>query len=158
MEEAKILKGAGAIFKDKDHKITWLLVRYDKSGDWVVPETRAAKKESSVSSIIRLMGESMGMRVRVLEEAGRSHSRTKVGNRTVHVSTIYYVIMYKAGEELLGFAEAEWFTLAQAVRKLRTQTEKKMLRNAQVIYKKWKKERDARRKKNRLLEAAAKNA
>lgn len=127
------LVGAGITYRKGKGKREWLLVRTDESADWEIPKTRVSRKESSVSAVIRMMGEDAGMRARVLEEVGRSNTDEKINGVLVLQSTIYYLVRHMGGEEVLGFSDMKWFLGPQASRVLSTKRERNMLKKASEL-------------------------
>jgi len=49
-------------------------------------------------------------------------------------------------KDIIGFPDANWFDYSQTVKKLSSKREKTMLKEARGVYKKWKKERKAKKK------------
>lgn len=133
MNNTKLMRklvGAGITYRRDKSKKEWLLVRTDQDADWEIPKTRVSRKESSVSAVIRMMGEDAGMRAKVLEEVGRSNTGEKINGALVPQSTIYYLVRHMGGEEVLGFSDMKWFLGPQASRVLATAREKNMLKKA----------------------------
>src|SRR4030065_468676 len=98
------------------------------------------KTESSVRAVIRMTGEQGGMRVRVLEEAGRYNSTYVNSGRQISQRLIYYLMLNKSDSgESIGFDEASWLEYSQAIKKITSKKEKEILRQAKKIYREWEK-------------------
>lgn len=136
-KDEQMISGGVIVSKRKDG-FSWLLVKMEKDSSWEIPKTKVRRGESSVSSIIRLMGEAGGMKVRVLEEAGRALGKGNLNGKGVNQRYIYYLIAQKGPYQDLGFAELDWFTYSQAVRRLDTR-DARMLRLAKGVLVDWQK-------------------
>ena len=81
-----------------------------------------------------------GMNARVLEEAGRITTVATINGKSIPQKTYYYLLIHKAGGEILGFQDFVWLEYGKAVKKLELKREKEMLRSAKDVLKKWEKE------------------
>lgn len=138
-----ILVGAAVVFKKVKNKPVWFLVRQKEESDWELPKTTARRGESSVRSVIRMMGEQAAMNVKVLEEVGRSGGAALVAGNTIPQRTIYYLMICKDAKEVLAFVESDWLDYSKAVRKLKSKKDLNMLKGARDLLK----ELDKKKKK-----------
>jgi hypothetical protein len=146
VKQKLILVGAGVIYKKVKDKPVWFLVKQKEDSDWELPKTTARRGESSVRSVIRMMGEQAAMNVKVLEEAGRSGGAALVGDQTIPQRTIYYLIYCKEAKEILAFVDSEWFEYQKAIKKLKNKKDISMLRSARDLLKEIDKKRKAKKK------------
>ena len=136
----QITIGGAIVFRENRGKRQFLLVKTKEDGDWEIPKVVVRKGESSVRSVIRLMGEQGGMTVRVLEEAGRSTGTTILNGKSIPQKYYYYLMLQKGGSsELIGFIEFKWLEYAEAVKKVPLKREKDMFNQAREVLKLWEK-------------------
>jgi ADP-ribose pyrophosphatase YjhB (NUDIX family) len=135
--------------KSRGKKKKWFLIKKNKEGGWDFPSATVRKGESSARASIRIMGEKGGMSVQVLEEAGRAGGATTVKDKTYPLRHIYYLLRVKSEEgEAIGFAEAGWFSYANAIRKL-SKREQQMLRQAREELREWEKRQEEKKEENK---------
>lgn len=145
MDKNSVLVSGSVVVRDLRGKEKWFLIKGEE--EWEFPKVVVRKGESSVRAALRIMGEKGGMTTRVLEEAGRAGGVTTVGGRTLPQRHIYYLMLTKENpNEAIGFEESMWLDYAHALKKVATKREKGVLKDARGIYKKWKEEREKRRK------------
>jgi len=149
MKEQVLLVAASTLYKKRGDEITWFLVKNKADGDWEIPKTIARTGESSVRASVRSMGEQGGMRIKVLEEVGRHGGAAKVNNKVMTQRVIYYLMVHKDGDEVLGFVESGWFDYSAALRKLSTKRDKDMLKSANIL------QVEVRERKRKKLAAVA---
>ncbi len=149
MPEQIHLVAASALYKKAGDDVEWFLINEGTDG-WQVPKSIARSGESSVRAAIRSMGEQGGMRVKVLEEVGRHGGAAKVGSRILTQRVIYYLMIHKDGNEVLGFAETGWFDHTSALRKVTNKRDREMLKDARALL------MEIRAKKKKAKEALAK--
>ena len=148
MDKNLVLISGAIVYRYQNDKVEWFLVRHQDTNEWEIPKVTVRKGESSVRAALRIMGEKGAMTTRVLEEAGRAGGTTTLNGKTVPQRYIYYLMVLKlSSKEPIGFQSYEWFEYPKAIKKLSSKRETSMLRDAKDTYKKWKKERKARRKK-----------
>ncbi|OGM26876.1 hypothetical protein A2627_05690 [Candidatus Woesebacteria bacterium RIFCSPHIGHO2_01_FULL_39_28] len=116
----------------------WFIVRQNSSSDWIIPKASVRKGESSVRTSIRIMADLGGMRAKVLEEVGRANGTITINTKAVAQKHIYYLMVQKSAGEPVGFSETQWLDYAKAVKKLSLIRDKKMLKLAREVLKKWK--------------------
>ena len=145
------LVSAALVYKKDGSDTLWFLVKDKEDGDWEIPKTVARSGESSVRASVRAMGEQGGMRIKVLEEVGRHGGAAKVGDKIVTQRTIYYLIAHKEGQEVLGYAGAEWVEHSAALRKVGAKLDREMLKDARALLT----EIRAKKRKKREAERAA---
>ena len=147
MNKNTILVSGAVLFREQSGKIQWFVTEQPEGGNWEFPKVVVRKGESSVRAILRVMGEKGGMTTKVLEEAGRIHGVKTLNNKTQPQKQIFYLMILKSGsKESIGFSEYQWLEYSRASRKLVSKREKTMLKNAREIYKKWKKERQNKKR------------
>lgn len=135
MKQKLILVGAAIVYKKVKDKPVWFLVKQKEDSDWEIPKTSARRGESSVRSVIRMMGEQAAMNVKVLEEVGRAGGAALVGGQTIPERKIFYLMYCKEAKEILAFVDFIWLDYAKAVRKLKTKKEQSMLKAAKDLLK-----------------------
>ena len=133
------------IFRDSRGKRQFFVVKMGEEDKWELPKVTVRRGESSVRASIRLINETAGMNVRILEEAGRSTGATVVGGKSVPQRHYYYLMLYKAGGEVLTFTKYEWLEYAQAFKKLELKREKEVLKSGRDIMKEWEKGKTKKR-------------
>lgn len=146
-----VLISSPIIFKQRKGKAPhWFIVKQKEEGSWELPKVMARKAESSVRAGIRMMGEKGGMSIKVLEEAGRAGGVTSINDKTLPKRELYYLAWLKSESgEPVGFAKSGWFEYANAVRKLASKRERKMIKKARKVYRKWKKEKQKEKQKEK---------
>ena len=135
MKQKLILVGGAVIYKKVQGKPVWFIVRQKEDSDWEIPKTTARRGESSVRSVIRMMGEQAAMNVKVLEEVGRSGGAVLIGQNTIPQRTIYYLLICKEAKEVLSFLEFAWLDYARAVKKLKSKKDQSTLKAARDLLK-----------------------
>jgi len=137
-----LLVGVAVVFnRDNRGKPRWFVIRQTADGEWELPKMAVRRGESSVRSVIRAMGEQGGMKVKVLEEVGRSGGAVTVNGKVVSQRYLYYLMLEKGGGEVLGFEQYDWLDYPKAVRKLVTKRDKQMLMTARDMVKEMEKKK-----------------
>lgn len=146
-----VLIGCAVIFKGEGKQRKWLITKKKEDSDWELPRQKARKKsESTAKAAIRLAGEQLGMRAKVLEEAGRAGGVTTVNNETKPQRTLYYLMVLKSSDgEVIGYKEHLWLSYAAAVRKLSSKRDRQMIKAARHELKAWQKREEERKKKEK---------
>jgi hypothetical protein len=145
MKEKLILTSASMVYKETRKGTLWFLVK-TKDSDWEIPKTNARRGESSVRAGIRMMLDQAELKARVLEEVGRFSGAIKVGDNPVSQKTLYYLMVFETGGEVIGFEEYDWFDYKKALRTLKSKREIQMLKKAKVLKKELDKETERKRK------------
>ncbi len=135
MKQKLILVGAAVVYKKVKDKPVWFIAKVKEDSDWEIPKTNARRGESSVRSVIRMMGEQAAMNVKVLEEVGRHGGAALVGGNTIPQRTIYYLMVEKEANEVLSFLDFDWVDVAKGVRKLKSKKDIAMLKAARDLLK-----------------------
>ncbi len=130
-----LMIGAAIIYTKERAGDFWFLCKNNSDSDWELPKAIVRRGESSVRSVIRIMSEQGGMRARVIEEIGRASSTTSVNNRLVPQKTIYYLMLQKGEDNVIGFAQYEWFPFEKALRRLSSKKDQAMLKAAKQMVK-----------------------
>lgn len=146
MKEKILLVGGAVVYRKANGKTTWFIVKQKVDGDWELPKTTARRGESSVRAVIRAMGEQGGMRAKVLEEVGRSGGAAMIGGKTVPQRNLFYLMINKEGQEVLGFADYQWLEYGKAIRRLASKKDQGMLRGARDLLKKLEAEKKKKKK------------
>lgn len=136
MKSNGTLVSGGVILRERGKKREWLLVKQTLDSDWELPRVNVRRGESSVRAVLRMSSEQGGMNVRVLEEAGRFNAQVKVSGKEITKLHIYYLMLQKAGTEMIGFADGEWHEYLRASKKLKSKRDQTMLKQAKDVYKK----------------------
>lgn len=147
IDENLVIISVSALFKEKNGKRQWFVVRQSEEEGWELPKVLVRKRESSPKAVIRLMGEDGGISAKILEEAGRAGGVTTVNGKVLPQRHIYYLMRYDhSAGEVLGFDEYDWLEYARAVSRLFSKRDKLMLKLAKKELIKWKKEREKLKK------------
>ena len=136
----EMLVGGAVVFKEGRNKNLFLLVK-NSEGDFEILKSIVRRGESSVRSVIRYTSEQGSMNTRVLDEVGRNTGAGIVNNKSVTYKYIYYLLLYKAGAEIMGIGDTSWFDYQTASRKLKLKKEKDILKIASSMVKEWQKKR-----------------
>src|SRR5258708_3508798 len=135
MKQKLILVGGAVVYKKTKDKPLWFMVKQKENSDWELPKTNARRGESSVRSVIRMMGEQAAMNVKVQEEVGRSGGAALVGGITIPQRTIYYLMLCKEANEVLSFLDFDWLEWGKAIKKLKSKKDIAMLKAARDLLK-----------------------
>lgn len=139
----EVLIGGAIIFKENKSKKFYLLSK-NSEGDWEIPKTTVRRGESSVRSVIRYTTEQGNMNTRVLDEVGRLSVANTINNKVVTQKTIYYLLYFKAGAEIMGMGEINWFDYLNSVRKIKNKKELNLIKTANTMVKNWEKNKKKR--------------
>jgi hypothetical protein len=134
----EVLVGAAIIFKEGKGKKLFLLTK-NINGEWEIPKTTVRRGESSVRSVIRFTTEQGNMNARVLDEVGRLAGTTIVNSKSINQRTIYYLMFYKAGAEVMGLGDSSWIDYQSGTKRLKIKKEKDFLKKANEMVKEWSK-------------------
>jgi len=143
MKQKLILVGSAVIYRKTKDKPVWFVVKQKEDSDWELPRTTARRGESSVRSVIRMMGEQAAMNVKVLEEVGRAGGAALIAGKTIPQRQIYYLLVCKEANEVLSFLDYDWLDYAKAVKKVKSKKDISMLKVARDMVK----ELDKKKKK-----------
>jgi hypothetical protein len=135
MKQKLILVGGAVVYKKVKDKPVWFVVKQKENSDWEIPKTTVRRGESSVRSVIRMMGEQAAMNVKVQEEVGRSGGATLIGGQTIPQRTIYYLLVCKEANEVLTFLDFDWLDYAKALKKIKSKKDQTMLKAAKDLLK-----------------------
>lgn len=132
-----MLVGGAVVFK-RAHggHAEWLLVDEEEKG-WEIIKAVVRKDESSVRAVLRVMGEQGGMSCRVLEEVGRIEDTLEVNGKKTNRKIIYYLVLSKGGDELMGFGKSAWLDFGLALKRVSWEKEKVILKQARLEFEKW---------------------
>lgn len=145
MKEKIVFVGIPIVAKRGSEGPSWFLIK-EEDGGWEFPKSIARKGESSVRAAIRCMAEQGGIRLKVLEEAGRAGGAVRLDKKVVTQKHLYYLGESKDEGQELGFQQWGWFPHTKALRMLEGKREKEMLKEAKKIFKEVLKARALRRK------------
>ncbi len=132
-----LVAGAAVFRKAKNGRVTWFLVKDSQTKRWELPKALVRKGESSVRTILRVMGEQGGMNCKIIEEAGRIEDETEVNGKKTPRRIIYYLVLEKSAGEVLGYEEYTWADFSSALKKLGWGKEKTILKNAKKELEIW---------------------
>jgi len=133
LKEKLTITSTPCVFRKKEGKIEWFLVKHEKTGDWELPKSTAKPTESSVRTSVRLLLENAGLSGKVLEEIGRSGGAARVGGKIVSQRIIYYLMLHKEGGDPLGYVETEWTPHAVAIKRIKTKRDIQMLKDGKAL-------------------------
>lgn len=137
----KLIAGA-ATYRKKNGKTEWLIVKEEEDGSWILPKGDVRRGESSVRAVLRSLSENMGIRSKVLEEAGRATVSTTINGQPSVQKFIFYLLQQREAEKKSDhYAEENWLSYSQARRSLGLEREKRILRQANDVLKVWRKEK-----------------
>jgi len=144
MKNQVLISGA-VIVRPQKKGNKWFIVKNPTDGSWELPKIIVRKTESSVRAALRMIGEQGGLRVRVLEEAGRYNATVNNSGRVISQRYLYYLMLHRADSgESIGFEEPTWMEYGVAAKKLASKKERKILRGAKDEYRQWLKNRKKR--------------
>jgi len=135
MKAKEILIAGATVYKKLDDKVLWFIVKQSDENGWEIPKTTVRRGESSVRAVIRQMGEQGGMRTKVLEEVGRNIASATLNGKIVPQRYIYYLMLQRGDNEVLGFVEYDWVDFNKAMKKVENKKEQKILEKAREIMK-----------------------
>ena len=136
----EILIGGTVVFKEGKGKNLFLLTK-NSDDEWDILKSTVRRGESSVRAVIRFTSEQGNMNTRVLDEIGRASGAGTVNNKSVTYKYIYYLMLFKAGAEVMGVGDISWFDYQTASKKLKLKREKDILKTASEMVKEWEKKR-----------------
>ncbi len=127
----KIISGA-ATYRTIKGQTEWFLIKSQTSDKWELPKGMTRTGESSVAAILRFLRENTGLKVTVIEEAGRAGSS--------EARLIFYLVRGESGGmDGPVFIEGTWFTYSLARRRLSLIREQRVLGQANMVLRKWQK-------------------
>jgi len=132
-----LVAGAAVFRKAKNGRVAWFLIKDSQSKRWELPKALVRKGESSVRTVLRVMGEQGGMNCKIIEEAGRIEDTTEISGKKAPRRIIYYLVLEKSSGEVLGFEECAWVDFLSALKKLGWSKEKTVLKNAKKELEGW---------------------
>jgi ADP-ribose pyrophosphatase YjhB (NUDIX family) len=135
MKQKEILIAGATVYKKQDDKVLWFIVKQNDDNGWEIPKTAVRRGESSVRAVIRQMGEQGGMRTKVLEETGRNVGSVIINGKVVPQRYIYYLLLQRGDNEVLGFVEYDWVDYNKAIKKIENKKEQKMIEKARDLMK-----------------------
>ena len=139
MEEEILVSGA-VVFHTRGGKTFWLLVKPGKDDTWQLPKGVVRRGESSVRTAIRTIDETLGIRGRVLEEAGRATINSTRDGHSFSRRIIYYLMQQKSKEPRDLMTQFAWADFVRTHHKLSTAQEKRILNQARSLLSEWEKQ------------------
>lgn len=146
----KLIAGALA-YRERSGGVEWFLVKSKdssaagKTGSLEIPKSDVRRGESSVSAAIRYLKESAGLRITVLEEAGRMNVTIKNNGQSQDARVIVYLMRQGTGKpEFPATLRGLWLKYASARRKLELAREQKVLGQANDVLRQWQKAKKAK--------------
>lgn len=140
--QEKLITGS-AVCRRRKSQTQWLLVRATKNGGWEFPKDSVRRGESSVSAIIRYLNEAVGLRARIIEEAGRATVSSTSKGETQEEKLVFYLACLAGGQVQNGHIkrkDMKWFSSALAAKNLSLARERRILKQANNVFKEWQKE------------------
>lgn len=133
----KLIAGIAACRRRRG-ETEWLLTAPQKKDTWELPKDTVRRGESSVSAAIRFLAEFLGIRGRIIEEAGRASTAPDK-----FIFYLMYLTGIRNGESLPKTLSLEnkWFSYAQATKKLSLARERRILKQAKNVFREWQKEK-----------------
>ncbi|TSC90260.1 MAG: Uncharacterized protein G01um10145_364 [Microgenomates group bacterium Gr01-1014_5] len=142
----KLIAGALA-FRERSGENEWFLVKSKDNNSLEIPKSDVRRGESSVSAAIRYLKESAGLRITVLEEAGRMNVTIKNNGQSQDARVIVYLMRQGTGKpEFPATLHGSWLKYSSARRKLELAREQKVLGQANDVLRQWQKEKKAKLK------------
>lgn len=139
MEEEILVSGA-VVFRTRGGKTLWLLVKPGKDDTWQLSKGVVRRGESSVRTAIRTVSETLGIRGRVLEEAGRAKINSTRDGHSFSRRIIYYLMQQKGKEVRDLMIQFAWADFVKTHHKLSTVQEKRILHQARSLLAEWQKQ------------------
>lgn len=139
----KLVAGS-TVCRRRKSQTEWLLIQAAKSGGWEFPKDAVRRGESSVSAIIRYLNEILGVRARILEEAGRATVSSSGNGETKEEKLIFYLACLTGGQVQDGYVrrkDIKWFPSVSAAKNLSSARERRILKQANNAYREWQKEK-----------------
>lgn len=135
----KLIVGVAA-YRKKNGRTQWLIVKGEEDSGWELPKGEVKKAESSVRAALRHLRDEVGVRGKVLEEAGRATVSTTADGEPLAQKLIFYLMRQRSrAEKLSGYSEEKWLPYSAACRSLSLARERRILRQANETLKEWRK-------------------
>lgn len=137
----KLVAGAVA-YREKRGEREWFIAKTPRGEGWEFPKSDVRRGESSVQAIIRYIQEKLGIKVTVLEEAGRVNITITQQGTPLDERIIFYLM--RQGESMNGITngvtikpDGQWLKYTLARKRLDLVREQKVLSQAKDILKEW---------------------
>lgn len=135
----KLIAGS-TVCRKRRSQTEWLLIQAAKNGGWEFPKDAVRRGESSVSAIIRYLNEILGLRARILEEAGRATVSSTGSGETREEKLVFYLACLTGGQVQEGHIrrkDIKWFPSVSATKNLSSARERRILKQASNAYREW---------------------
>lgn len=128
----------GIVFRRTEKVIEVVLVYVRNNKAWSIPKGIIEKDEDAHSTALREVREETGLTGEILEEIGKTSYWYSRKQKTVKIyKTVYFfLIKYLSGstdDHDHEVDEARWFTVDEAIEKLKYKGEKDLMRKAKLI-------------------------
>lgn len=139
MEDEVLVSGA-VVFRTRGEKVSWLIIKPGNDDVWQLPKSVVRRGESSVRTAIRVLAEMAGLRVRVIEEAGRTTITSRRKGGSLSKKLIYYLVLQKGKDDAnKNGTKISWVDFTRARDKLAS-SEKRILIQAKQALIEWQKQ------------------
>lgn len=137
----EVLVSTAVVFKTRAGKNSWLLVKLDSNEAWQLPKGVVRRTESSVRAAIRTLSELAGVRGRVLEEVGKTSSKTGRNGKILTRRIIYYLMQQRGKDDgVIGSARTSWVNARKLRGKLKSTPERRIIFQARKLLVEWQKQ------------------
>lgn len=135
----EVLVSVAVVFKTRAGRNSWLLVK-SGSDEWQLPKGVVRRTESSVRAAIRMLSEFAGIRGRVIEEVGKTSTRSGHDGKSFTRRTIYYLMQQRGKDGVIASAKTAWVNPKKIRGKLKSATERKIIIQARHLLGEWQKQ------------------
>lgn len=110
-------------------------------GDWVLPKGKMELNETTAKTAVREVGEETGIKAKIIKKIGYArYYYYNQNNEKVSKRVDYYLMSFEGGnlipQKEEGFSIADFIPYEQAIELLKHDSEKNMVRNAMMFYRK----------------------
>ncbi len=141
-----ILVAGSVVFrKAKNGRVSWFLIKDPQNKRWELPKSLVRKGESSVRTVLRVMGEQGGMNCKIIDEVDRIEDEVDYNGKKSPRRIVYYLVIEKSAGEVLGFEEFAWVDFSSGLRKLGLAREKEVFKKAKKQLENWLEKRKAKK-------------
>lgn len=110
-------------------------------GDWVLPKGKMELNETTAKTAVREVSEETGIKAKIIKKIGYArYYYYNQKNEKVSKRVDYYLMSFEGGnlipQKEEGFSIADFIPYEQAIELLKHDSEKNMVRNAMMFYRK----------------------
>lgn len=136
------ISAGGAVFKQENEKLLWLIVQPKRSDSskpihWRLAKGIIEKGESTETTAKREVEEEAGIKVKILDKIGKTTYFYTFKRQRIFKIIIFYLMQYQGetgnGIDGIEIEKCEWLPYKKAHQKLTFDSEKKALEKAKKI-------------------------